>query len=147
MICLDTSALIKLYVVERGSSAVIALVRREGAPGTASIAYTKVYSGLVRRKREGFVTDAQYVRISGQFEQDWPTCIQVGLRQDVLELGRDLLQRHPLRAFDDVHLASALTLRRQLEENILFAAADNRLLRAAAAEGLSTVNAEKETGA
>lgn len=147
MIYLDTSALIKLYVVERGSSAVIALVRREGAPGTASIAYAEVYSGLVRRKREGSVTDAQYVRISGQFEQDWPTCIQVGLHQDVLELGRDLLQRHPLRAFDAVHLASALKLRRQLEENILFAAADNRLLRAAAAEGLPTVNAEKETGA
>lgn len=142
MIYLDTSALIKLYVVERGSPAVIALVQREGAPGTATIAYAEVYSGLVRRRREGSVTEAHYARISNQFEQDWPTCIQVELQKDVLELARDLLQRHALRSFDAVHLASALSLARELGERVTFVAADERLLRAAASERLVTVNVE-----
>lgn len=142
MIYLDTSALIKLYVVERGSPAVIALVRREGAPSTATIAYAEVYSGLLRRRREGSVTETQYGQISGRFEQDWPTCIQVELQKDVLELARDLLRRHVLRAFDAIHLASALSLKTRLNEDIVFAAADDRLLRAAGAEHLIAVNAE-----
>ncbi len=147
MIYLDTSALIRLYVAEKGSAAVIALVQNEGTPGAATIAYAEVYSGLVRRRRERSVTEAQYVRISGQFEQDWPTCIQVELQKDVLELARDLLRRHALRAFDAIHLASALRLRVRLEEDMIFAAADDRLLRAAAAEGLLAVNVEKEEDA
>lgn len=140
MIYLDTSALIKLYVAEQGSAEVIALVRREGIPATATIAYAEVYSGLMRRRREGSLTVSQYAHLSGQFEQDWTTYVRVELQKNVLDLARDLLQRYALRAFDAVHAASALSLKTQLKENFALVAADGRLLRAAEAEGLIIVN-------
>lgn len=61
----------------------------------------------------------------------------------ILLLARDLIQRHPLRGFDAIHLASALILKSALGEAITFAAADERLLQAAAAERLLALNVEK----
>jgi hypothetical protein len=54
-----------------------------------------------------------------------------------------LIQRHPLRGFDAVHLASALRLKTALGGEITFAAADGRLLKAAEAENLKLLNVEK----
>jgi hypothetical protein len=47
-----------------------------------------------------------------------------------------------LRRFDAVHLASALSLKIAIDEEITFAAADGRLLKAAKAENLEPLNAE-----
>lgn len=41
-----------------------------------------------------------------------------------------------------MHLASALRLKREIEEEVTFVAADDRLLRAARAERLDILNAE-----
>jgi hypothetical protein len=64
------------------------------------------------------------------------------LEDNVLLLARDLIQRRPLRGFDAVHLASALSLKIALGEEITFAAADGRLLKAAEAENLDPLNVE-----
>jgi predicted nucleic acid-binding protein len=55
----------------------------------------------------------------------------VELQQEVLEMARTLIQRHSLRAFEAIHLASALGLKERLNEDITLVAADDRLLRAA----------------
>ena len=49
-----------------------------------------------------------------------------------------------VKRFLAIHLASALHLAQSLEEVIPFAAADTRLLQAAAAEGLRPINVETE---
>ena len=51
MTYLDTSALVKLFVEERGSGAVATLVNRVEAVATAKIAYAEVHAGLARRHR------------------------------------------------------------------------------------------------
>lgn len=139
---LDTSALIKRFVAERGSPLIQTIVTREGPVATATIAYAEVYAGLTRKRREGRVPKADYTLACRQFERDWRAYVRVDLRDEVLGLARDLIQRHPLRAFDAIHLASALSLKRALGEEITFAAADERLLRAAAAERLRALNVE-----
>jgi uncharacterized protein len=62
----------------------------------------------------------------------------------LMALAHDLLERHPLRAYDALHLASALLANVQLTNvqapSLTFLAADNRLLQAAQAEGLPTDN-------
>jgi hypothetical protein len=63
----------------------------------------------------------------------------VELDHDVLARARALIQRHALRGFDGIHLASALHLYREVADPMTFVAADDRLLRAAAAEGLAAV--------
>jgi predicted nucleic acid-binding protein len=133
---LDTSALIKRFVSEQGSRMVQTLVTREGPIATAKIAYAEVYAGLARKRREGHLAPSQYARVTSQFERDWLAYVRIDLHDEVLRIARDLVQRHPLKGFDAIHLASALSLGRGLEEEVSFVAADERLLRAAEAEGL-----------
>ena len=123
MTYLDTSALVKRFVSEAGSRQVQALLTRGGPVAAATIAYTELYSGLTRRHREGMLSPLQYRLACRRFEQDW-------------------IQRHGLRAFDAIHLASALGLQAAANEPVTFVAADQRLLRAAAGERLATVNPE-----
>lgn len=141
---LDTSALIKRFVEEKGSSRVQSMVESGEAVATAKIAYAEVFSGLTRKMREGNLAKVQYDLACRQFETDWPAYIRVELNDDLLFLARDLIRRHGLRGFDAVHLASALTLKSALDEAVTFAAADRRLLRAAATEGLIAVNVEMD---
>lgn len=142
MIYLDTSALIKRFVDEKGSSFVQAIVTRRGPIATAKIAYAEVFAGLTRKMREGHLSSAQYYLACRQFEGDWQAYIRVELHDDLLLLARDLIRRYPLKGFDAVHLASALSLNNAIDEEVTFAAADRRILRAADAEGLRAVNVE-----
>jgi hypothetical protein len=119
-------------------------VRRLLGPGeacaTATIAYAETHSGLTRRQREGGLSARQYDTVCREFERDWPHLVQVKLAGPVLARTRSLIQRHALRGFDAIHLASALLLQLELDEAITLVAADGRLLRAAADEGLVTVD-------
>jgi predicted nucleic acid-binding protein len=62
----------------------------------------------------------------------------------VIDLACALLERHPLRAYDAIHLASALTAQQFLATEghppLVFLSSDDRLARAASAEGLDTDN-------
>lgn len=145
MIYLDTSALIKRFVNEEGSLLVRSIVQGKEAVATAKIAYAEVYAGLTRKFREDNLPKAQYALACRQFEGDWLAYLRVELEDDILLLARDLIQRRPLRGFDAVHLASALRLKLALGETITFAAADERLLKAAEAENLEPLNVLNST--
>ncbi len=140
MTYLDTSALIKRFVAEAGSAVVQRLVGHGGPVATATVAYFEVYAGVTRKRREGHLSAAEYTRICRQFERDWGAYIRVELVDEILRVARRLIQRHPLRGVDAIHLASAVNLGRDLEEAITFVAADERLLKAAAAERLSPLS-------
>ena len=138
----DTSALIKRFVAEKGSAVVEHLIAREERIATAKLAYIEVHAGLSRKRREGHLSARRYDVVSRRFDADWIDYLRVDLRDDVLALSRELVGRHPLRALDAIHLASALTIGASLGEEIVFAAADERLLRSASAEGLRALNVE-----
>jgi len=141
---LDTSSLIKRFVTEKGSPRVESLVSQRGHVATAKIAYAEVYAGLARKHREGHLPGSQYALACRQFESDWRAYVRLDLQDEILSLARDLIQRHPLRGFDAIHLASALSLKTALGEDVTFAAADERLLRAARAERLRPLNVEAD---
>jgi predicted nucleic acid-binding protein len=139
---LDSSALVKRFIVEKGSDRVEALIRSGEPVATAKIAYAEIYAGLARRRREGDLSEKDYTDACRQFEGDWRAYVRVDLRDEVLVLARDLIRRHPLRGYDSVHLASAIALSKGLEEKVTFLAADVRLLRAARSEKLRAINPE-----
>jgi predicted nucleic acid-binding protein len=146
VIYLDTSALVKRFVSEPGSRQVQSLLTRTEPIASATIAYPELYSGLTRRHREGVLSPLQYRLACRRFERDWMALVRVELGADILRLARSLIQRHTLRAFDAIHLASALGLQQAANEPVTFVAADQRLLRAAAAERLATVDPEAVGG-
>lgn len=139
---LDTSALVKRFVTEKGSQRVHQIVSQEDPVATAKITYAEVYAALTRRMRASDLTTTDFARACRSFEKDWVAYVRVDLRDEVLLLARDVIRRYALRGFDGIHLASARILSDALDEPVTFVAADDRLLQAAAAEGLSVVNPE-----
>jgi predicted nucleic acid-binding protein len=145
---LDTSALIKRFVAERGSTSVTRLTRPDAPVGTATIAYAETYSGLTRRHRDGDLSAIDYANACEQFERDWTGYLRICLDDDVLGAARLVIRRHALRGFDGIHLASALTRQSRWDEPVVVVAADQRLLRAAAAavpdQGSRTTTGEED---
>jgi uncharacterized protein len=144
---LDASALIKRYVQETGTAWIQALVAPMAGHTslTARNTMVEVYSALARRRREGSVPAADCAVAAQAFAAHSVTEYDfIELDLNVITLARDLLERHPLRAYDAVQLASALIADRALQAAqlpaLVFLAADDPLNAVAAAEGLTIDN-------
>lgn len=140
MIYLDTSALVKRFIDEPGAEHVERLFDERRPVATSFVAYAELFAGLARKRREGGLGARQYRLAAREVDREWPTYVRVQVTQAVLRGARDLVERHPLRGFDALHLASAVHLARLTREPLAFAAADSRLLDAAAAEGLEALD-------
>jgi predicted nucleic acid-binding protein len=147
---LDTSALGKRYVDETGSAWVrlLSASKTGHALLTARITMVEMYSVLARRKREGSVPAHACAIAAQAFTAHSVSAYKfIELDMSIIARARDLLDRYPLRAYDSVHLASALVANQALVDRTLsplvFVSADERLLMAALAEGLSTDNPEQ----
>jgi hypothetical protein len=143
----DSSVLVKRHVPEVGSVWFSALA--DPAAGntivTAQISLVEIYSALNRRVREAAIYPADYVNVIADLTSLWFSEYEIiELTQSVIDETRFLLERHPLRAYDAVQLASALHAHRVLPTagfpTPVFLSADDRLLAAAQAEGLTTDN-------
>jgi hypothetical protein len=142
----DTSAMLKRYVRETGS-AWLENVLSSGPVVAMStqLLVAEVTSAFNRRVREGTVTRQDYERLASRFRTDCRTRYQLlGVNTTILRLACTLLERHPLRAYDALHLASALTANQRLVSAhttpLTFLCADDRLISAAGVEGLTAEN-------
>ena len=141
----DSSALLKKYVNENGSVWTRHALAAPAVVITAQLALIEIASALNRRVRDGTVTAHDYTRLANDFRDECRDQFQIiTLDQALVNLSWAVLERHALRAYDAIHLASALVMDRQLVEAGLaapiFLAADDRLLKAAQAEGLAVDN-------
>jgi len=131
----DASALPKRYVREPGSLKVRRLLASD-APATSRLSAVEIVSALMRRSREGAVSDPDCRRAVGAVTADLAAMLVVELSSEIVTIAQTLLQRYPLRASDAVQLASCLYLREALEDEITFVAFDARLSSAARGERL-----------
>jgi predicted nucleic acid-binding protein len=135
VIYLDSSALVKLYLLEPESQAVEALARRHEPLLFASIvAYPEVLSTLGRALRVHRISKPDHQLAKRRFLRDWARLSVVELSPSVLGPAAALIEKHGLRGFDAVHLCSALWLGRPD-----FLCFDQRLGAAARTEGLTLV--------
>lgn len=143
---LDSSALVKRYVEEPGSSWVRYLAAPPGRNRLiiARATYVEVLSALARRQREGsLATDVKQTVAAFRYDLDVEYQV-TELDRSLAELAGDLVTRHPLRAYDAMQLASALRLQASLlptgAPGLTFISADERLLSVAVVEGLPVDN-------
>ncbi|HMV49858.1 MAG TPA: type II toxin-antitoxin system VapC family toxin [Blastocatellia bacterium] len=141
----DTSVLVKRHVPEVGSAWVRALFKPSAANTiiTAQLRLTELYSALNRRVREQSITPLRYQRIASIIGFVWKAQYEViTLTDGLVNETRFLLERHPLRAYDAVQLASAMQARTAAlaigTAAPIFLSADKQLLSAAQAEGFVT---------
>lgn len=130
MIYLDTSALLKLYIEEEGRELVREAVGAAEVAATSTVAYAEARTGLARRFREGDFTEADHGRAVGRLDEQWRGYDRLAVSNLVAHRAGGLAERHALRGFDSIHLASALRLSERFEE-LRFLAFDGRLTDAA----------------
>jgi predicted nucleic acid-binding protein len=131
---LDTSVLAKRYVREPGSAMLGAALRR-GRVVVARITHAELLATLARACREGVISEAQRIRAFDRVEEDFRDLAVVEIKSAVLRRVGELATRHPLRAYDAVQLAAALTVKDH-DGAVQFWSADERLAAAARLEGL-----------
>jgi uncharacterized protein len=136
LLYLDTSSLVKLYVDEDGSVKVETLVEEAYAIATSIVAYAEARSAFARRFREKSFTPKEYYRIKDVFEKDWSNYLIFIPNNDTIKLAGNLAERHALRGFDSIHLASALMLQAKLSSSVTFSCFDENLQKASKREGL-----------
>ena len=140
---IDTSALVKLYIAEPGSERMREVATRGEPVAVSDLAFAEIHATFARRRREELLLASELEEVRLVFADDWERLTRVPLGAEVLALVPALCQRHPLRGADAVHLASALLLHGEGLE-VTFACADRHLLKAAAAEGLATLDPAPE---
>ena len=145
---LDTSALAKRYLTEKGSLRVRRLLEAK-----ADVFYqtfltpVELASALYRRLRERDITlEELAVMLRAYVTHSHQDYLLVPYSDSLMERAAMLLAHHALRALDAVQLASALDLRDRLPANELplaFLSSDERLVEAARQEHLRARNPER----
>jgi predicted nucleic acid-binding protein len=134
----DTSALAKRYVSEPGSLLVRSTLRSTPV-SVARITYAELAASIARAWRLAAISEDQRDVILARLAGDFARLNIVEIRAQLVAMVPDLVVRHPLRGYDAVQLATALTIR-ATGQAVEFWAADAALCQTAGAEGLRVVN-------
>jgi predicted nucleic acid-binding protein len=132
----DASALVKRYLLERGSRETIRLTSQANMSATSIVSRAEVAAGLAKAVRARVVTDEVAKRAQRSFAGDWPDLLRVSVTEALVERAEALAWEHRLRGYDAVHLASALTWQESAGEPIVLATFDQQLWDAARRAGL-----------
>jgi len=126
---LDTSTLVKLYVHEPGSEEVRKLVEEAELVAASVVAYPEARAALARRRRERGLTPAEHRRARAALDADWPRILMLDVSEPLARRAGDLAERHRLRGFDALHLATYVTLSEEFRgDDVRFSAADQALV-------------------
>jgi predicted nucleic acid-binding protein len=135
---LDASALVKLYIAERGSEEVRRIVEEAQSVGTATITRVEVTAALGKAVRVGVLAHDQAAVADASFRRDWPDFLRVPATEHLLERAAGLAWGHHLRGYDAVQLAAALSWQEALESPVTMATFDRDLWTASASVGLGS---------
>ena len=140
----DSSALVKRYVQEVGTSWVRSLTHRSSANQIylARITVVEVTSAVAHRRKGGTLTPSRASSILYRFRQHFTArYTSVDVTPALLDIATKLANTHALRAYDAVQLAAALEVSRRYQtgglDPIILVSADQALNAAATAEGLA----------
>lgn len=141
---LDSSALVKYYMTEPGSTWIRQRVDVGEPILLAEITVAEVAAALGILQRKGRITARHRRDFWERFERD---CVErydlIPVVYGVIHSAALLCTRHPLKAYDAVQLAAGLALRGTLAKQdipLVFVSGDDTLINAAKAEGLTVDN-------
>ena len=132
----DTSALVKLYIVETGSEELKARLPEVEAVAVCRIAWAEAFAALSRRARET-PEDAMVIeQAKATLAADWPHFVVLDIDQNLVERAGEYADTFALRAYDSIQLAAAFEAGRVSRSPIFFACFDMRLNKAAKLLGM-----------
>lgn len=149
---LDASALAKRYAPENGSPLVDAILDKVSGDRiyVVNLGAGEVVSILVRKRNAGVITDVYFRQALIDFETEIVRSADIHklpVSNRLATTSFSLIVAHSLNSTDAIILKSALAIAKKLRaagDDLVLVASDQRLLRAAQAEGLSTFNPESQ---
>jgi predicted nucleic acid-binding protein len=150
---LDASALAKRNYPEKGSTLMDYLFAQAHPDRFVlfNVGIAEVVSVLVRRRNAGVMPAAAFAQAMINLEGEITSAVQVQkLAADdaLVSTSIPLIEQHSVNSTDGIVLRSALDLAFQLRaggDDLTLVASDQRLLKAAQAESLSTFDPETQT--
>ena len=139
----DTSALVKLYVVEIGSRRIAQLFE----PGEfhrfviLSVSQVELHTAVYRRVRDGEFNQQFAGHVFTTFADDLANRFEIqDVSDPVVDRAIWVADKHPLTGSDALQLGGCIFLQERVSPSPVFVCADRQLLQAARAEGLSCLN-------
>lgn len=148
----DASALVKLYVSERGSQWMEVIAETGRSPWekmntlvTSTLGVVETSAAIARRARQGEIDTATQRKLYADIVLASESIyILVNVDDEIIYRASELTQELPLRGYDAVHLATALQFNAALGRvglaPLAFVSADQALLEAARRLGLESIN-------
>lgn len=133
---LETSDLVKLYAEEPDSKVISDRVQAADIVATSILSYAEARAALSRKFREKGMDEKAHERVKKELDLDWEHYFVLNLTNDLVKSAGGLSEKHSLRGFDALHLASAMEIKRLTSLPVTFSSSDSRLRAAAQAEGL-----------
>lgn len=149
---LDASALAKRYVPERGFARINAILDTVPANriNVLNTGMGEVVSVLVRKRNAGVLSPADFAQALASFDAEilrGQDITKARVSSRLVLSSIPLIVAHSINSTDALMLKSALAVARRLRkvgDDLVLVASDQRLLNAAAAEGLITFNPETQ---
>jgi predicted nucleic acid-binding protein len=138
---LDTSAFVKLVIDEVHADEARSRFDESQPAITSVITYPESCSALGRRARQSLEDDARLGEWLAALKARWSRAVTIEVTP---ERAGALATKHGLRGMDAIQLATASRVRERLDaqgvdEPLVFACYDRRLLEAAEREGFTTL--------
>ncbi|KAF0106022.1 MAG: hypothetical protein FD147_2612 [Chloroflexi bacterium] len=133
---LDTSALVKRYVLEQGSKEVNALIDQADLVGSAMLTSVEMASALTKAVRLNWVKAKDAEKAWQDFLFDWQAFTRISVTPALVERAAHLAWEFELRGYDATHLAAALIWQEILESPITLVTHDRELWSAAKQAGM-----------
>jgi predicted nucleic acid-binding protein len=136
---LDTSAVVKRYIIEVGSDAVRDWMRTAEFVATNLTTRAETVAALARAVRMKALRQKDALNLIDIFRADWPDYWRLPITEGVVSRADELAWQYNLRGSDAMHLASALLWQENLQEVISLATFDRQLWKAAGQSGLAVL--------
>ena len=133
---LDSSALVKQYVTERGSTETIELTERAEAVATSLVSRTEVAAAIAKAVRLGLLSAENGREAQRTFLSHWPYFARIPVTEALVSRADTLAWDFALRGYDAVQLAAALTWQESVGMPVTLATFDRQLWEAGPKAGL-----------
>jgi predicted nucleic acid-binding protein len=135
----DSSALVKRYVEEQGSSDVLDWMEASDLTGTVLVTRAEVAAAITHALRRQYVTQEDARKILETFHKEWSCFHRLPVNESLVARADALACDHNLRGYDAIHVAAALIWQELLDLPVTLVSYDRELADAARASGMAVL--------
>ncbi len=133
----DSSALVKLFVIEEGTEATQEMLNRSRTMGTGLLARAELGAALARGAQRRLLSQEEAQEARRRLADAWPTWVHIAVDEALVSRAETLAWEYGLRGYDAVHLAAALAWQERIGHPVVLATFDQQLWEAAQLAGLT----------